>query len=295
MPPMIPTPSITMRILQASATTLLLTTAGWWAAPPVSAAPALAPLVPVLQEDEEEEAPPPDKREEIKELLSTLKDHAKERGEEDAKAVEVIGTLMTEFPQSGPKDQASIAKGISACLKQKRKQDKEGNFDNALYNASAYALGQMGDLGAKELVKWVGNKQHRGNQALQVNLIEALGKTKSEAGVKTLTDLLGYKDYAIEAAAAKALFHFSGLELKKRKEVFNEVLKSLMSAKNAVDADINNQDSTVRARYNTVSAPMMSTLESLAGHKESTPEAWQSWWNKNKKEDWDELNESSES
>ncbi len=279
-----------MRILQVSTTTLFLAAAGLWAAPTVSAAPA----APFLQEEEadDEEAPPPDKREEIKELLKTLKGHVGKRGKEDAQAVETLQTLMTEYPQSGPKDQASIAKGVGACLKQKRKQDKDGTFDNAMYKAAAYALGQMGDDGAKELVKWVGNKQHRGNQELQVDLIDALGKTKSESGVKTLTDLLGYKDFAIEAAAAKALFHYSGLPLKKRKDVFNEVLKSLMSAKNAVDADINGQDSTVRARYNTVSAPMMSTLESLSGHKESTPEAWQTWWNKNKKDDWDEMSES---
>ena len=220
-------------------------------------------------------------------MLKELKDHAGKRGKEDEEAGAIIETLMAEFPKSGPKDQESIAKGISACLKEKRKQDKEGNYDNALYGKAAFTLGTMGELGAKELVKWVGNKQHRGNLALQTELIKSLGKTKSPVGIKTLTDLLGNKDHAIEAEAAKALFHFHELELKERKKIFNEVLKSLMSAKNAKDADTTNQDATAQARYAAVSAPMISTLESLSGHKEDTPEAWQSWWNKNKKDDWD--------
>ena len=285
-----------MRLLTLTAASLLFSSTALWAQAPSNGPFSEPPASVFLTQDEEaeeEEAPPQDKRDEVKELLKTLKGHAGARGKEDQQAVEVLSTLMTEFPKSGPKDKASIAKGVAACLKQKRKQNKDGAYDNVLYKATAYALGQMGEEGAKELVKWVGHKQHRGNQLLQIDLIAALGKTKSEKGIKTLTDLLGNKDFAIEAAAAKALFHFDGLKLKKRKEVFNEVLKSLTSAKNAVDADINNQDTTVRERYNAVSAPMMSTLEALSGHKESTPEKWQTWWNKNKKEDWDEMEEES--
>ena len=283
-----------MRILTGKTTTLLITSLWLWGSPAALGStlePNSSASIPVWQEPEEEaedeEAPPEDKREEIKELLSQLKGHIGKRGKEDKEAGDIIEQLMGEYPKSGPKDQESIAKGMGACLKVKRKQDKEGNFDNALYGKAAFTLGTMGDIGAKELVKWVGHKQHRGNLGLQVVLIKSLGKTKSPLGVKTLTDLLGNKDHAIEAEAAKALFHFDGLKLKERKKVFNEVLKALMSAKNAKDADTTNQDTTAQARYGAVSAPMISTLEALSGHKEGTPEAWQSWWNKNKKDDWD--------
>jgi hypothetical protein len=59
----------------------------------------------------------------------------------------------------------------------------------------------------------------------------------------------------------------------------------LTSAKNAVDADAN--DTIARERYDVISAPIVTALQSLSGHNENDPAEWQRWWNKNKKEDWD--------
>ncbi len=243
-------------------------------------------------EEEEEEAPPEDKREVIKEGLKTLKAHAKKRGDEDAEVVSTVEMLMNEFPKSGPKDRAAIAKGIAGCFDQKRKQNDEGVYDNKIYLASAEALSHMGPESVPHLIKMVGHKKHKANIVLQARVVQSLGKTKSEDGVDTLTNLLGgHTANEIEQAAAQALGNFGDLGLKKRKKIFGEVLKSLMSAKNDKDDDINNEDPSKAKRYNAVSASMLSTMETLSGHKESTPEEWQSWWNKNKKKDRDEVEE----
>jgi hypothetical protein len=57
------------------------------------------------------------------------------------------------------------------------------------------------------------------------------------------------------------------------------------SAKNAVDGDVN--DTIARERYDAISASMITTLQRISGHDERDPAAWQRWWNKNKKEDWE--------
>jgi hypothetical protein len=75
------------------------------------------------------------------------------------------------------------------------------------------------------------------------------------------------------------------LKLKKRKDVFEDILKALDSAKSAMDSDVT--DPIARERYDIVSAPMMTSLGRLAGARVDSPEEWRRWWNKNKKKDWD--------
>ena len=60
------------------------------------------------------------------------------------------------------------------------------------------------------------------------------------------------------------------------------LLKTLMSAKGKVDADPT--DNIAREEWNVVSAPLMTSLTVLSGHKDAKkPEEWQRFWNKNKK------------
>ncbi|MEZ5976222.1 MAG: HEAT repeat domain-containing protein [Planctomycetota bacterium] len=202
-----------------SLTLLVCLTPAWAASAPLVGSDLL-PRVVQDEEDKPEELP--DKREEVKNLLENLKNHAKARGTQDADAQGVIETLMKEFPQSGPKDRVSIVKGIGQIFKEKRKQAEDGTFDNTLYLAAAYALGEMGPESVAELTSWIGNKTHRSNLLLQEKLIQSLGKTKHPDAVKPLLDLLGNKDFAIEAAGAQALNNFGELEIKARKKVFEE-------------------------------------------------------------------------
>ena len=104
--------------------------------------------------------------------------------------------------------------------------------------------------------------------------------------MKTLLDLLDDKNSVIIGASAEALANFDEAPLKLRKEVFNELLKLLMTTKALKDS--NASDITSRDRYDVIAAPIVTTLQGLSGHDERKPEKWQRWWNKNKKKDWDE-------
>lgn len=252
----------------------------------VLCSPAPLPVVqpaPVLTSVQDEV---PDKRPEVKELLETLKGHAGKRGDEDREAVGVIDKLLQEFPQSGPKDRAAIVKGLGKCFEEKRQDLEDGVKNNQLFLASAVALGEMGTDATKTIIKYIGNKKHRSDMALQRQLILSLGKTKDEAGVKTLLNLLNDDAYVLVGATAEALAQFSEKDQKLRKDIFNELLKLMMTTKSTKDADAN--DIVSREKWDVIAAPIITTLQALSGHDERKPEEWQRWWNKNKKADWDE-------
>lgn len=236
----------------------------------------------VSQDDESEK---PDKREEIKVALGELKDHINANGKEDAQALAIIDTLLKEFPESGKKDRKAIVKGISASLKKKRKATKEGVVDNKLHIASATALGRMGPESVKGLITFMGHKNFAKEYAGKRALILALGNTKDEDAVDDLTDVLSHHEPQIQAAAAEALQQFAGSDSKVRKVIFKEILDQLSLVKNSLD--INQTDPIVRQRYDAIAGPMLRSMQDLSGHEENDPMAYRSWWNDNKKRDWD--------
>lgn len=249
---------------------------------PVSAAAAPAPA-PV-------QAPGgntnPDNRPEIKELGDKLAAHVAKRGKEDAEAITVIDALVQEFEKSGPKDRAAIVKGLDKCFEAKRQESEDGVRDNKLYIAAAVSLRMMGPESAPVLMKWIGHKDHRKDLALQAKLITSLGKTRTEDGRKALIKLLVDKSPAVVAAAAEALGEYAEVEQKLRKECVEELIKNaLMPAKAAVDVQTPSQAD--KDRWDTISAPIITSLQRLTGHNETDPQKWQAWWNDNKKKDWD--------
>jgi hypothetical protein len=263
-------------------TVLLLSLA---CAPSTSCAlPASSETVPlfVLQDEDEIQ----DKRPEIKELLGSLKGHIGKRGNEDTEAIGVIDKLLTEYPRCGPKDRGSITKGLGKCLDQKRKDLDEGVPNSRLFTAAAVALGEMGKEATPVISKYIGHKRLKHDLALQRTLILSLGKTKDVTSIKALLKLLNNKDNVIIAATAEALGEFKGAPQKLRKDIFNELLKLLVTTKALKDGDIN--DIASREKYDVIAAPVTTTLQLLSGHDERKPEQWQRWWNKNKKGDWGE-------
>lgn len=249
-----------------------------------SGARFLAPEAPPAPASQDDPKDLPDKRPEVEELVDALKDHAKARGKEDQEAIAVVDALLQEFPMSGLKDRKDIAGALSDCLKQKR-TEVDGQPQNSLYLACAHALGSMGPESVRELQGWIGHKQHRKDLTLQGELIRALGKTKHEKAIDTLIDLLPHKDASNQAAAAEALGNFDGEESKVRKDIFEKVLNQLNAAKNRMDSNL--EDLEARDRYNVIKASMVTTLQALSRHNETNPDEWRSWWNDNKKKDWD--------
>lgn len=250
-----------------------------------AAAPAPLPVAPAaLPAPAQDEKPPADERPEVAELLSRFSAHTAKRGKEDKEAVEVIDKLVVEFPASGPKDRAAIVKALDRAFGEKRQEDEMGR-QNSLFLASAEALGHMAPESVKVLIAWIGHKSHRKDIALQRLLILKLGGTRSPDGIKPLGKLLDDKEAQIQSAAAQALGEFDGADLKVRKEIFEDLLKLLMTVKGQVDSDPN--DIISRERYDIIAAPITTSLSRLSKHQESDPQEWLRWWNKNKKENWD--------
>lgn len=234
----------------------------------------------------------PDKRPEVAELCDQLADQVKGRGDKDAAAIETIDELTVEFRSSGPKDRKAIVKAVSKCFDARRsaeevEQDGERVLvpNNELYLASAVALGEMGPESVKALQGWIGHKRHRKDLDLQRRLTLSLGKTADPKATGTLIDLLNHKDAALVAAAAEALAYYEDAPGDLRKDLFEALLKSLMSAKGLKDSDLN--DVIARERYDTFSAALITSLGRLSGLDERDPDTLQRWWNKNKRGDWD--------
>jgi hypothetical protein len=239
-----------------------------------------APALPRTQD----EAPPVDERPEVKTQLETLATHIKAKGEKDPEAIGVIDGLVSEFPQSGPKDRAAIVKALAGCFDAKRtKELEEGIPDDRLYKAAAVALGTMGPESVKPLIALIGDKTHRKNLTLQQNLTLSLGKTKHTEGIKPLLGLLKHKDAPMQAAGAEALANYHELELEARKGIFEELLKALMDQRAKKE---NVTDQEAQERWNVISGPIMQTLQKLSGNAETDPDKWLRWWNDNKKKDW---------
>jgi hypothetical protein len=233
----------------------------------------------------------PDKRPEVATAIDKLEKHVDKHGAEDTDAITIIGQLSGEFTKSGPKDKQSIVTAMGKCIEAQRPEPKKGEFNNKLAIAAADVLGSMGPESVPTLISWVGNKNVRRDIQLQRQLVLSLGKTRDKEAIKTLTLALENKDAPVVAAAAEAIGEFGDVKIDVRKELFSSALKTLMSAKNQKDAEANTsggpKGSTATERYDTIAAPLMSTLHKLTKHDESTPEAWEHWWNKNRQANWD--------
>ncbi len=232
----------------------------------------------------QEVEPPPDERPEIQAKLAELAEHVKERGKADDQALTVIDALTQEFTQSGPKDRAAIVKAIEACFKANRKELQPGVPDDKLYYAAATALGQMQPESVKPLTELLGHKAHRSNLRLQARIALSLGDTKDARALDPLLALLEHKDKEMQVAGAKALASYEGADLATRKQIFEECLRTLMDQKTKKDNDPS--DVEALERWNAISGPIVTTLQRLSGQNETEPEAWQRWWNKNKKAEW---------
>ncbi len=248
----------------------------------------LLTLVPVTSIVQEDETPIVDKRPEIKALLDTFKGHTKKRGAKDVDAIEIIDELVKEWPQTGPKDRKAIVKELEKVFKLKRTKEREpGVPEERLYGAAAVAMGEMGPESVKPLAKLLGAKNIKKKIRLQRTIAIALGSTRDLGGSDALLGLLKHHDPVLVGAGAEALSYFVDAPLKNRKEMFNEQLKILMGQKATKDADPTNIEAL--ERWNTISGPIVNSLQKLSGHDERDPATWQAWWNENKKKNWDDL------
>ena len=248
---------------------------------PITGGAQPAPLRVVFQDEEV-----PDKRPQVKALKEQLLAHTKKRGDEDAQAVQIIERLATEFKRSGPSDKKLIVTEITRAMRVRRPFSREGDRKRQLFIAGASALGKMAPESVSSLIRLATDKNHKEDFQVRSAVLAALGKTKDEKGVKVLTKELDEFTAQVQAAAAEALGQFTNLDHKKRKAIFEDLLKLLMSAQADQQSDPNGM--TASDRWRRVSGPCQRSMTKLAGTNAGSPNNWQRWWNKNKRRNWDE-------
>lgn len=258
------------------------------AGPPVEAAPA-----PVLTrgEDDDEDSKP-DKRPEVKALIEQLKTHAKDtKAERDEEGIAVVDELLQEFPESGPKDRESIADAVADAVTFKRRPGEDEAPREALKLAAATALGRMGPESGKLLIKLVDHKSLRDPVKTHAAVLKSLGRVAPEKGVKPLLDMLESHVDELTAAAATGLAGYAEAEQKVRKEIFEDVLQVVIPLEELLDNADNGSGEyeEARDRYDAVSAPARDALQAMASVELRDFFELRTWWNNNKKKDWDAL------
>ena len=247
---------------------------------PAEVATLSPPRVAAAQDDEVV-----DKRPEVKALTEQLLAHTKKRGAEDAQAGRIVERLVTEFKRSGPSDKKLIVNEVTRAMRVKRPFSRDGARQRELFLVGASALGKMGPESVSSLIRLVTDKNHKEDYEVRGAIIAGLGETRDEKGVKTLTKELDEFNAQVQAAAAEALGQFTNLDHKKRKAIFEDLLKLLMSAQAEHQSDPTGMTSADRWRR--VQGPCQRSMGKLSGANAGSPNNWQRWWNKNKKRNWD--------
>lgn len=249
---------------------------------------ALLPLLALLGAAPAAAAPqddPPDDRPAVEAMLEELAELVKKSSREDPRerrAVGVIQSLGEEWKRSGEGDRDDIVRGLDRVFLAKRRPNKDGSQATGIYVAAAKALGRAEDDGAKKLVRWIGNRRHKDDVELQSELVLALGKTRSDAAIDTLEDLLDEDVPEVLGATAKAIGEMSGKDQKVRKRLFESLLKTMESAQE----NARSQDSTAQALWGALNGSGSATLGKLSGTRQNGTVAWRRWWNKNKRASW---------
>jgi hypothetical protein len=247
-------------------------------------APARLPsrVQPIVLDDGEEV---PDKRPRVEALLEQLLAHTKRRGDEDEKAIQIIECLAAEFKRSGPVDKKSIVTGITRAMRVHRPFNRDGARKKQMFLVGARVLGGMAPESVASLIRLATDKRHKEDYEVRGAILAALGKTKDEKAVKVLSEELHEFQASVQAAAAAALANFTHLDHTKRKAIFEDLLKLLMSAHAAHLSDPTGM--TTSDRWRRVSGPCQRSMKKLSGANAGSPNNWQRWWNKNKKRNWD--------
>ena len=234
-------------------------------------------------------------RVEVRPLVSNLVDELQQelaRKAVDAAHVKsLVERLAAEFSVSGTRDRAPIVRALERGLSAKQ----EGKPDGELVCHCARALASMAPESLPVLERALENKALLKEKEIGRTLVLALGKTRDKSAIKTLLGFLDSPDDSLVGAAGEALGEFDGAPLALRKQLFEEVLKALMQAKDLKDSSSQatltpnaQQDAAALQRYDAIQAAFSTTLQRLAKQEARTADLWQRWWNKNKRANWDD-------
>lgn len=184
------------------------------------------------------------------------------------------------------KFQNTLAEKVYSAMTHKgRKALTEANMQ--LFNASAYTLGQMGPIGAHFLWKAFENKKFKKEPDFRGLCLEQIGYTHAyDEFIEELTDLLDHHEYLFIKKSSEALAQFGGAPGSLRKDAVERLTQLLSQNWESTISD--KTDEEAQKKYRQTGQAMRNALEALTGTSQSDPQAWTTWWNKNKndKEIW---------
>jgi HEAT repeat protein len=230
-------------------------------------------------------------RQAIRELIQDLTDELTRKELDTAQRTALIQQLASEFALAGSKDRVAIVKALERCLSTK----VTGKADLELADLTVRALAAMAPESVPALTRAVENRSLMKDGKLSCTLVMALGKTRDKGVLRSLTGLLDHAQPELVATAGEALGEFELAALETRKKLFEEVLKTLASAKDSRDAALQTAahtngmvDASCGRRYDLIEPALLTALARLSHQEARGPELWQSWWNKNKRGNWEE-------
>jgi hypothetical protein len=227
----------------------------------------------------------------VSELVDDLQQELSRKEIDETHAKELVERLAAEFAVSGTKDRAPIVRVLERALAAK----EQGKPDVELVCHSARALAGMAPESLPVLAHALENKALLKEKEIGRTLVLALGKTRDKAAQKPLLGLLDSSDDGLVAAAGEALGEYEGAALATRKQLFEEVLKALMQAKDQMEAQSQSSlepnsphDDAAQKKYDAIQAALGTTLQRLSRQEPRSADLWQRWWNKNKRANWDD-------
>lgn len=177
------------------------------------------------------------------------------------------------------KEQVTLADAVfESFVHSKRKEVTQANVQ--MWKAGAYALGQMGELGAARLWKVFEDKKFKKETDLLGLVLSEIGTTEHFASAEALTDLLDHHEYLYIARAAEALGKFKKAPGALRREIVGKMVK--LYAQYSEEAESNQKDEEKQEKFRKTSGAMAKALEDLTSVQQRTPTDWNTWFNEHK-------------
>lgn len=211
---------------------------------------------------------------EITKEMASLDAAVKAKNEQDILA---SIDLLIEKSRDATKEHKRVADAIGKVL--------NSDLSKAQIHASK-ALADLGPAGSGPLKKAAGAKEIRSEESkkeVYLAVIDAIAKTGDEENVDFLLKLLKDKDNDVIAAVATSAKYYARASGAVRKKIVENLVTVL---EGSYGASQNNRDTTAVKKYETISTPMLQTLQELTGERIGTPTEWRKWFNENKKRKW---------
>jgi hypothetical protein len=212
--------------------------------------------------------------EEISQELASLDAAVKAKNEQDILAS--IDLLM-EKSRDAAKEHKRVADALGKVVL--------SDLSKAQIHA-AKALADLGPAGSGPLKKAANAKEIRSEEEkkeVYLAVIDSIAKTGDEDNVEFLLKLLKDKDNDVIAAVATSAKYYS----RARGDVRKKIVESFVTVlEGSYGASQNNRDTTAVRKYETISTPMLQSLQELTGERIGTPTEWRKWYNENKKRKW---------